>query len=234
LYSNRMKPLIIANWKMSLGVDECAALAAYCRTYVHARSLVERIDLVLCPPTISLSSVAHECFESPVRYGAQNVFWHEKGAYTGETAPSNLIEIGCTHVILGHSERRKYVGETDEMVNRKVAESVTIGLIPVICVGETFNQRHDGKSDLVVMTQVIEALRGLDLTQGRELIIAYEPVWVIGTVRLSDRARHSIWRRSSSSRSLTCTLKTWLRRRQEYFMAVALMRAISRRLCAFR
>jgi triosephosphate isomerase len=133
-----------------------------------------------------LSVVSAAIAGSPVKLGAQNMNWHAKGAFTGEIAPSMLTDVGCTYVILGHSERRALFGETDEMVNRKVKAALENGLVPIICVGETLEEREAGLTDTVVIGQTQRALEGLDTGAFAGLVFAYEPVWAIGTGKTCD------------------------------------------------
>ena len=139
------------------------------------------VGVVVCPPYISLSEVSKVVQETPVGLGAQNMFFEDKGAFTGEVAASMLKSVGCDFVILGHSERRQYFGETDEGVNKKADKAIAEGLVPIICVGETLAQRKGGEEELVVRTQVEGALDGLFIGSADDIVIAYEPVWAIGT-----------------------------------------------------
>src|SRR5690606_15370043 len=118
---------------------------------------------------------------TPIALGAQDVFWEDKGAFTGEISPKTLAELGCTYCIVGHSERRQHLGETDEMVNKKVLALLRNGLTPIVCVGETLEERQAGRREAVVIGQVRAALAGAELIGTRRVVIAYEPRWVIGT-----------------------------------------------------
>ncbi|MDO8581355.1 MAG: triose-phosphate isomerase [bacterium] len=182
------KKIVIANWKMSLTLRESIQLAKE----VSAESAnVKNVDVVLCPSFTALPSVG-PLLPQTVALGAQDVFWEEKGAYTGAIAPRLLTEMGCRYVLIGHSERRQYFQETDAMVNKKVLAALRAGLIPVLCVGENNDERRNGQKDYVVMRQVAEAIRGVTLLGTQELIVAYEPVWVIGTGQAvsGDDAEH--------------------------------------------
>jgi len=139
------------------------------------------VEVVVCPPFTALAPVAEALKGSSIALGAQNMHWEKQGAYTGEISPLMLREIGCKYVILGHSERRQYFGETDDSVNKKVKAALAHGLIPIICVGETLDQRAAGLTEQVVATQTTGALEGLTPGQVAGLVIAYEPVWAIGT-----------------------------------------------------
>lgn len=173
--------VIIANWKMNLAVHESVQVIRRLRKLLDTRQVPDSIELVVCPSYDALTAVREELSGSKIRLGGQDVFWQEKGAYTGEVSASMLVAAGVSHVLIGHSERRKYLQETDEMVNKKVTVALAAGLIPIICVGETYEERSIGHTDLVLMRQTIEGLKGIPLHTGQEIIVAYEPVWVIGT-----------------------------------------------------
>lgn len=171
------RPILAGNWKMHKTVQEAIALVHEMKAGLEA---VETVDRVLCPPFVALSAVAEMLKDSPVRVGAQNVYWEDQGAYTGEISPLMLKEL-CEYVILGHSERRQYFGETDETVNRKVKAALNHGLKPIVCVGENLTQKEAGRTHDVVSSQVRGCLAGLTASQVAGLVIAYEPVWAIGT-----------------------------------------------------
>ncbi len=136
-------------------------------------------EVLVCPPFTAIYAVKREIEGSPIKLGAQNMFYEEKGAFTGEISPLMLKDLGCSYVILGHSERRHIFGETDELINKKVASAVKHGLVPILCVGELLEERESGKTKNVVERQLLEGLKGLK--EGDEFVIAYEPVWAIGT-----------------------------------------------------
>jgi len=136
-------------------------------------------DILVCPPFTALYAVSRELEGSNIALGAQNMFYEEKGAFTGEISPLMVKDVGCSYVILGHSERRHIFGETDELINKKVLSAVNHGLIPILCVGETLQEREEDKTKEVIERQVKEGLKGLNETS--EFVIAYEPVWAIGT-----------------------------------------------------
>ncbi|MFH1173321.1 MAG: triose-phosphate isomerase, partial [bacterium] len=142
---------------------------------------VKGVEIVICPSFISLQEVGAMIRKNNLKLGAQDVFWEEKGAYTGEVSPLMLEEMGCEYVIVGHSERRKYLGETDEMIHRKTRVALEENLIPILCVGETFEERQEGSKDYVIIRQLTGALEGLSIKPDQQLVIAYEPVWVIGS-----------------------------------------------------
>jgi triosephosphate isomerase len=170
-------PIIAGNWKMNKTVEEAVALVRDMRSGLNQ---VTSVDRVLCPPFVALSAVAELLKGTSIGLGAQNMYWEDKGAYTGEISPLMLKGL-CQYVILGHSERRGYFGETDENVNRKVKVALAHDLTPIICVGENLEQNEAGQTKAVVSGQVRGCLSGLTARQVRGLIIAYEPIWAIGT-----------------------------------------------------
>jgi len=186
------KKIIIANWKMNLGLPETKILTKEILAGLEKNpSILERLDLVFCPafPLIHLvKSLINESkkFKNKIAVGAQDVFWEEAGAYTGEVSPRLLYQLGCRYVIIGHSERREILKETDEMVHQKAKTCLLNHLIPIVCVGETFDERQKGLKDLRVIIQVSGALEGVGLETNQNIIIAYEPVWVIGSGQAVD------------------------------------------------
>ena len=190
------RPIIAGNWKMYTTLSEGVALAEAIRA--RGESL-HGIDLVVCPPFTGLSAVA-ECMKgSGIGLGGQDMHWETEGAYTGAISAKMLLTVGCGYVILGHSERRTYFGETDDRVNRKVTAALQAGLTPIICVGETLAQREADQTDRVVTTQVRAALDGVSPAALPNVVLAYEPVWAIGTGRVAtpDQA-NAIHRRMRS------------------------------------
>lgn len=170
------KSIVAANWKMNTQLKEALALAIKIKNSLLSLKLV---DIVLCPPFVYLSEIK-KIFESTViNLGAQDVWWKDKGAYTGEISPVQLADF-CRYVIIGHSERRQFFAETDDLVNKKTKVSLKAGLIPIICVGETLEAWRKGDVDLV-LDQVKKALAGVNPKLASKIIIAYEPVWAIGT-----------------------------------------------------
>lgn len=170
---------IIANWKMNVGVRESVALARGTLLTLRGRKLVP--ELVICPPFVALSEVHKVVARSAVGLGAQNVSWADAGAYTGEISARMLAELGVTHTIIGHSERRELLHETDEMVNKKVLHALAAQLIPIVCVGESSDERQSRKTQEVIAHQLKTALQNVRLRGSDQLLIAYEPVWAIGT-----------------------------------------------------
>lgn len=170
------KPIIIANWKMKLNTAASKELATQIKNQAKSDA-----EIVICPSFVSLTEVEKALKGSLIKLGAQDCFWEAEGAYTGEVSADQLREAGCEFVILGHSERRKYLAETDEMVHQKVKMALAAKLTPIICVGETFEQRQNGAKDYVLIQQTTKALEGAEVGSGQQVIIAYEPVWVIGS-----------------------------------------------------
>ena len=168
-------PLIAGNWKMNTTVREAGILAAAVK---DAMAGVSGVDVVLCPPFISLAEVAKAVEGSPIQVGAQNMHYEDKGAFTGEVSPAMLQDL-CRYVIVGHSERRRDFAESDELVNRKARKALESGLKPIICVGEVLEERRQGREESVVSTSVAGCLEGIDSSDN--LVVAYEPVWAIGT-----------------------------------------------------
>ena len=174
---NPRKKIIAGNWKMNKTPSEAAVLIEELKPLVADADA----DVVVCPPFVSIPAVKAAIEGSNIEIGAQNMYFEESGAYTGEVAPSMLVDLGVKYVVLGHSERRQYFGETDETVNQKVLAALAHGLIPIICVGESLEQREQGITNDLVRMQTKIALRGLTGEQVKEVIIAYEPIWAIGT-----------------------------------------------------
>jgi triosephosphate isomerase (TIM) len=174
-------PVIAGNWKMHGRTAEARRLAKGLRDRLAA-SAADR-QIVVAPPYTALTVVASELAESPIALGAQNVHWEARGAYTGEVSAAMLIDAGCRWVIVGHSERRQFFGETDETVNRRARAALKAGLIPIVCVGETLAERDASRTLEVVERQVQAALLDLQAADIKTLCIAYEPVWAIGTGR---------------------------------------------------
>jgi triosephosphate isomerase len=172
------KKLIAGNWKMNLDVTESRDLAKSILEKTD-KKYFEYTDVLLCPAFVSLNAVGDVIRNSQILLGAQNLSYENNGAYTGEISASMLKSVGCEYVIIGHSERRKYYNETDEVVNRKINKTLEYGLKPILCVGETLEERGNGKQNEVVQSQLTNDLNGIaDLNN---VVIAYEPVWAIGT-----------------------------------------------------
>ena len=172
------KPLIAGNWKMYKTPRESLAFLEKFLPLVEDH---DRDDIVLFPTMSSLGYVIEKVASSNVRVGAQTMHWLNEGPYTGQTSPTMLASIHCTHVLLGHSERRIYANETDDMVNWKLKAAIAHSLTPVVCVGETLDKRQSGLTEAVLRWQISCALNGIEAEGSQALIIAYEPVWAIGT-----------------------------------------------------
>jgi len=174
-------PFVAGNWKMNKTIAEARALVAGMSPALHA---VKGVEKVLCPPFTALFPVAALLQGTDIGLGAQDMHWEAKGAFTGEIAPGMVAEF-CRYVIIGHSERRTYFGETDETVNRKTAAARSSNLVPIVCVGETLAEYESGRTAEVVSRQIRAGLKGLDPEFAMRIVIAYEPVWAIGTGRAS-------------------------------------------------
>ncbi len=169
------RPLIAANWKMHMTTAETRE---YITEFLPLVEGVDDVEIVLAPPFTSLAVAAKFLKGSNVKLAGQNVFWEEKGAYTGEISPLMLKDVECSYVIIGHSERRQYFGETDETVNRKIAAAMAAGLDVIFCIGETLEEREAGRTFEILKRQISGGLRKI---KPDGLVIAYEPVWAIGT-----------------------------------------------------
>lgn len=174
------KPIIAGNWKMNTLPEEGARLVRDLSGLIEG---YEGVDVVVCPPFTGIPAVARALEEVPVRIGlgAQGMHWEEKGAFTGEVSPTMLLDLGVSYVIIGHSERRQLFGETDQAVNRKVSSAIDHGLTPIMCCGETLKQREAGETENVVTNQVKCGLFEIAASRAAKVIIAYEPIWAIGT-----------------------------------------------------
>ncbi|WP_129670709.1 triose-phosphate isomerase [Candidatus Chloroploca sp. Khr17] len=171
-------PIIAGNWKMFKTVGEAVELV---KALLAEVSSLEGREVVICPPFTALYALRPLLVGTRLGLGAQNVYHETQGAYTGEIAPGMLVDVGCQYVILGHSERRQYFGETDASVSRKLRAALTAGLTPIVCVGETKTERDAGQAETVVGSQIQGSLAGLTPTEMAKCIVAYEPVWAIGT-----------------------------------------------------
>jgi triosephosphate isomerase (TIM) len=178
-------PLIAGNWKMHLTIAEALRLVDEVKAALRALSGVE---VVICPPATALSAVGQALIGTRWGLGGQTMHWESKGPYTGEISAPMLVDVGCRYVILGHSERRQYFGETDETVGRKVRAAFEQELIPIVCVGERLEEREAGRADAVITRQVSVAVREHAHDRLRRLVVAYEPVWAIGTGRTATGA----------------------------------------------
>jgi triosephosphate isomerase len=170
------RKLIAANWKM---YKTPAEAREFMRAFQPLVAAHDRDDIVVCPPYVCIPAVAE--LAAGIGVGAQDMHWEKQGAFTGEVSAAMLRAAGCTHVIIGHSERRQYFGETDDTVNRKLDAALAAGLTPIVCVGEVLEEREAGLTEDVLRRQCTGAFRGLDAQSAARLVIAYEPVWAIGT-----------------------------------------------------
>lgn len=173
-------PIVAGNWKMHNTIQESIALAKAIKDGITG---IKKTEVILAPPYTALYSVHDVIKGSNISLASQNVFFEDKGAYTGEVAPGMLKDVGCTYVIIGHSERRKYFHERDEDVNLKVKKALAIGLKPIVCVGETEEERVKGITEFIVGVQVKKAL--FEIESLSHIVIAYEPVWAIGTGKVA-------------------------------------------------
>ncbi len=174
----KRKPIIAGNWKMNKTTAEARDLAAKLAPLVSG---VKDREIVLAPTFTSLPAVSEAIKGTNMALAAQNLHWEDKGAFTGEISAEMLLDLGCKYVIIGHSERRQYFGETDETVNKKVRQALRKGLLPILCVGETLAEREAGKLNEVISRQVTGGLKDIGAGDMTRIVIAYEPVWAIGT-----------------------------------------------------
>ena len=182
------KPIIAGNWKMNNTAKEGVALVEALKPLVKDANC----EVVVCVPAIDIPAVSEAVKGTNIALGAQNVHFAEKGAYTGEISAAMLLEYGVKYVIIGHSERRQYFGETDETVNKRTLAALNAGLTPIVCIGETLEERESGKTEAVLDRQIVEGMKGIDDIS--KIVIAYEPVWAIGTGKTatSEQANETI------------------------------------------
>lgn len=173
------KPFVAGNWKMNKNVEQASAMIQH---FIPGLQQVPEVERVICPPFTSLMIMSAQLTGTGIGVGAQNMHWAESGAYTGEVSPQMVREF-CDYVIIGHSERRAYFGETDETVNKKLKSALSLGLIPIVCIGETLDEYESGQTGSVVTRQVLEGFKDVDPTVASLIVVAYEPVWAIGTGR---------------------------------------------------
>ena len=171
------KKIIAGNWKMNKTPKEALELIEMLKSKVDT----DKADVVFCVPYIDLIPASDALKGTNISLGAQNMFYEENGAYTGEISPSMLKEVGVKYVIIGHSERRSYFAETDEMINKKIKKALEHDLIPILCVGESLDQREEGIFIEFIRTQIKKAFLGISSEQAKKVVIAYEPIWAIGT-----------------------------------------------------
>ena len=174
------KKLIVGNWKMNKTSTEAVALASAIK-----ENAADGVDLVLCPPFTALAAVYDIISGTGIMLGGQNIHWEDSGAYTGEVSAAMIKDAGCRYVIIGHSERRKYFGETNKTVNKKLRSALNVELIPILCVGETLPERENGEVFQVVEDHLRGGLDGISEEEMQRVVIAYEPVWAIGTGKVA-------------------------------------------------
>jgi triosephosphate isomerase len=174
------RPIIAGNWKMHKTVEESISVAVGLKRRFYTFS---EADVVICPPFTALSKVHDQIVDSSIMLGAQDIYWEESGAFTGEISPNMLKDAGCRYVIAGHSERRVIFGETDEDVNKKVKVILKHGMIPIMCVGEKLEERDNGTTFEILEKQLARGLKSMAKEEAVRVIIAYEPIWAIGTGR---------------------------------------------------
>lgn len=180
------KKIIAGNWKMFKTAPEAAELVAALKKDIGG---VTAVDVVVCPPFIHLAATVENCRASSIAVGAQNVYWEESGAFTGEVSGSMLVSVGVKYVIVGHSERRQFFGETNETVNKRTKASLRNGLKPIVCVGENLAERESGRTFDVIRDHVTGSLAGLTKEDMLKVVLAYEPVWAIGTGKTATAAQ---------------------------------------------
>ena len=183
---SKRKPFIAGNWKM---YKTCSEAVETAKKIAGLVSGFKNVDVMIAPPFIALAQVHEAIKESSVLLGAQNLFWEKEGAYTGEISPGMIVSSGCGYVIIGHSERRQYFGETDKTVNKKIRSAVNNGLVPVICIGETEKERDAGDTFNILDKQIKMGLEGFSPDELQPVILAYEPVWAIGTGKTASSAQ---------------------------------------------
>jgi triosephosphate isomerase len=183
------KPIVAGNWKMNKSIAEATELTAGIKIDL---SDCVAVDVVLCPPFTALKTVSDLLTGTQIKLGAQTLYWEKSGAYTGEISPGMLRDLFCHYVIIGHSERRAYFHETNKVVNKKIKAALAAALQPILCVGETQNEREERKTETVIKTQLTQSLAGLDDEMMDNVIVAYEPVWAIGTglTATPEQAQH--------------------------------------------
>lgn len=168
-----MKSLIVANWKMNIGIKESISYINKFKTLIKN----DKNDIVICPPFTLLNTVKEQLKNTHIKLGAQNMYFEEEGAFTGEISASMLKDVGCEYVILGHSERRQIFGETDELINKKIKAALKHNLKPILCIGETLKQRGNNETMNIIKNQISCCLKNIK----DDIVIAYEPIWAIGT-----------------------------------------------------
>ena len=172
------KPFIAGNWKMHKLIPEAIELVQIMK---EASTELTEAEIVVIPPFTAISELSKTLAGSTVRLGSQNIFWEEQGAFTGEISPPMLKDAGCTYAVIGHSERRQYFGETNQTVNKKIRAALAHDLLPIMCIGESLEEREKGETMTKVSTQLQEGLEGFSPEEMQHIVVAYEPIWAIGT-----------------------------------------------------
>jgi triosephosphate isomerase len=180
------KPFIAANWKMNTDAGSAVALALGLAKEIGD---IDTVDVAVCPPFVYLQSIAKQLSSSNIAMGAQDMYFEGNGAFTGEISCDMLKDVSCTYVLIGHSERRHVIGESDELINKKVSAAISSGLLPIFCVGELLEDRESGKTDDVVANQIRKGLAGVSAEKVLAVTVAYEPVWAIGTGKTATSAQ---------------------------------------------
>jgi triosephosphate isomerase (TIM) len=180
------KPFIAGNWKMHMTLQETRSFLS---AFLAASPDLADAEIVVLPPFTALAEAAKFLLDTPILIGAQNLFWEDKGAFTGEVSAPMLADLGCRYVVIGHSERRQHFDETDAGVNKKILAALRNGLRPIVCVGETLAERDAGRTFERVESQIAFGLNGLSAQGFREIVVAYEPIWAIGTGKTATPAQ---------------------------------------------
>lgn len=181
------KTVIAGNWKMNNDLKGSEKLIVDLKNLLQGEKI--KCDVIICPPFTSLSEASKLVSGSVIKLGAQNMYFEESGAYTGEVSASMLKSAGCEYVILGHSERRTIFGESDEVINKKIKKALSAGLKPIFCVGELLEERENGTTSDVIKRQLLKGLEGISVDEMKNIIVAYEPVWAIGTGKTASPAQ---------------------------------------------
>ncbi len=184
VFLKNMKTLIIANWKCNPTTLKGARLLF--NSVKRSLKNIRSVEVVICPPIVYLAVLKPKRSSFALSFGGQSCFWKEKGAYTGEISPKQLLNLGCKYVILGHSERRIYFGETDEMINKKIKAAISVKLNPIFCIGETKEEREKGQTQSILKSQIEKGLKKVSKKEIQKITIAYEPTWAIGTGKPCD------------------------------------------------
>lgn len=175
------RPIVAGNWKMNLTAKEASLLIENLLSGLKENTEIGLMEIVVCPAFTALQTVVEKTKDTEIVLGAQNMHWESSGAYTGEVSPAMLVDLGCKYVIIGHSERRQYFAETDEVVNKKVKAALASNLGPIMCVGESLEERESDLTEKVIREQLLGGLKGIQSEDFENVVVAYEPVWAIGS-----------------------------------------------------